>query len=85
MFTRLSKYFSWKYQNSEKIDISQFVKIIWNIDIEWDFTSKYWSKFWSMKKDYEDLFEKIYKSQYWENKIKAIAKYFELSEWFIKY
>ncbi len=85
MFIRLSKYFSWKYPNSEKIDIAVFVKILWNIDIEWDYISKFGTKYWSMKKDYEDLFEKIYKSQYWENKIKSIAKYFELSDWFIKY
>jgi len=33
-FSRLAKYFSGKLPNSEKMDISDFVKILGNIDID---------------------------------------------------
>ena len=83
-FHKLSKYFAWKLPNSEKIDISEFVKVLWNIDIEWDFTSTYWSKFWSIKTDYDNLFKAIFESENWENKINKIIEYFELSKTFIE-
>jgi len=84
IFNKLSKYFAWKLPNSEKIDISEFVKVLWNIDIEWDFISTYWSKFWSIKTDYDNLFKAILESENWENKIHKILEYFELSKTFIE-
>ena len=44
-FNKLSKYFSWKLPNSEKINISEFVKVLWNLEIEWDFISEYGTNF----------------------------------------
>ncbi|EKD44199.1 MAG: hypothetical protein ACD_71C00215G0006 [uncultured bacterium (gcode 4)] len=83
-FNKLSKYFSWKLPNSEKLDISEFVKVLWNLDIEWDFISTYWSKFWSIKTDYNALFKEILASKNWENKIYQILEYFELSRSFLE-
>lgn len=82
-FTKLSKYFTWKFPNSEKINISEFVKVLWNLDIEWNFISEYGAKFWSIKTDYDNLFQEIYKSEHWENKIYKILQYFEISKSFL--
>ena len=83
-FTKLSKYFSWKLPNSEKINISDFIKILNNIDIKWDYLNKYSHKFWAIKSDYDDLFIDISNSYNWDNKIYKILKYFELNKSFLK-
>lgn len=83
-FNKLSKYFSWKLPNSEKMNISEFVKVLWNLDIEWDFISEYWTKFWSVKTDYDNLFQAIYNSDDGKNKIYRILKTFELSKSFLE-
>lgn len=83
-FNKLSKFFTWKLPNSEKINISEFIKVLENIDIEWDFSSTYWSKFGSIKTDYDNLFADILASENWKNKILNILKYFELSPSFIE-
>jgi len=83
-FNKLSKYFSWKLPNSEKINISEFVKVLWNLEIEWDFISEYGTKFWSIKTDYDNLFQAIYNSNNWESKIYNILKYFEWSKSFLE-
>lgn len=82
-FTKLSKYFSWKLPNSEKMNISEFIKVLWNLDIEWDFIAEYGSKFGSIKTDYDNLFHAILTSDNWENKIYSILKYFELPKIFL--
>lgn len=83
-FNKLSKYFSWKLPNSEKMNISEFVKVLWNLEIEWDFISEYGAKFWSIKTDYDNLFQEIYNSNNGESKIYNILKYFELSKSFLE-
>lgn len=83
-FSRLAKYFSGKLPNSEKMDISDFVKILGNIDIDWDFISEYGAKFWGVKSDYEGLFGAISGVEHGEKKILAILEYFELSKSFIE-
>ena len=83
-FNKLSKYFSWKLPNSETMNISEFVKVLWNLEIEWDFISEYGAKFWSVKTDYDNLFLAIYNSDNWENKIYKILQYFELSKSFLE-
>ncbi len=83
-FSRLARYFSGKLPNSEKIDISEFVKMLSNIDIDWAFISEYWSKFGGLKSDYEGLFEAIKNSDQGENKILKILQYFELSRVYIE-
>lgn len=83
-FTKLSKYFSWKLPNSEKMNISEFVQVLWNLEMQWDFISEYGAKFWSIKTDYDNLFQAIYTSENWENKIYKILQYFELPKSFLE-
>lgn len=83
-FSKLSKYFSWKLPNSQKLDISEFVKVLWNLDIDWDFISEYGAKFWSVKTDYDGLFGAIKESENGENKMCKILEYFELSRSFLE-
>jgi len=81
--SKLSKYFAWKLPNSEKINISDFIRILENnLDIKWNF-HKYSSLFWAMKIDYDNLFAYIINLENWKNNIFKILKYFELSEDFI--
>ncbi|NUJ98127.1 hypothetical protein HGA92_05075 [Candidatus Gracilibacteria bacterium] len=83
-FNKLSKYFSGKLPNSEKMNISEFVKVLGNLDIEGDFISEYGTKFGSVKTDYDNLFQAIYNSDDGKNKIYRILKTFELSKSFLE-
>lgn len=81
-FTKLAKYFTWKLPNSEKINISDFVNILGNIWIDSKDLKDFENKFWSISKDYIDLFEKI--QWKWDWNIYAILDYFELPKSFVE-
>jgi len=83
-FNKLARYFTWKLPNSEKINISDFVNMLWNIWIEEEFLKDFLNKFWSVSRDYKELFEKIKSSDEWDNKIMKILDYFELSHSFVE-
>lgn len=81
-FTKLAKYFTWKLPNSEKINISDFINILGNIWIDSEVLKDFENKFWSVSKDYKDLFEKI--KWKWDWNIYKILDYFELPKSFVE-
>lgn len=76
---RLSKFFTWKLPNSEAIDISDFIKLLDNINISELYMYPYTFIYGHMKKDYDDLFSDIISDDDWLEKIIKILDYFELS------